>query len=128
MKKLKVLLCFILVFVAVAQCGLVSNAATPYANYFISVNGTEKMALPTPASYEVVGTLNLAMTDIGSLNGATDMELVNYEVTDAEGNTVTYTRLYVVDTENNRIVVLTNEPAKKAQSKDLYISNNGSRR
>ncbi len=123
MKKLKVLLCFILVFVAVAQCGLVSNAATPYANYFISTNGTEKMTLPTPAAYEVVGTLNLAMTDIGSLNGAKDMELVDYEVTDAEGNTVTYTRLYVVDTKNNRIVVLTNQPETKEETQDLYISN-----
>ncbi|MBE7056884.1 MAG: hypothetical protein E7388_05540 [Ruminococcaceae bacterium] len=124
MKKLKVFLCLILVFVSVAQCALVSNASTPYANYFISTNGTEKMTLPTPAAYEVIGTLNLAMTDIGSLNGAKDMHLVNYEGTDAEGKTVTYTKLYIVDTKNNRIVILTNEPSSKVVSSDLYISNN----
>ncbi len=124
MKKLKVFICLVLVFVAVAQCALVSNASTPYANYFIANDGTTRMDLPTPAAYEVLGTLNLAMTDVGSLKGAKDMHLVNYDVTDTEGNTVTYTRLYVVDTGNNRIVVLTNEPATKEETQDLYISNN----
>lgn len=124
MKKLKIFLCMLLVLIAVSQCVMVSNATTPYANYFI-VNGTSgKMTLPTPAAYEVVGTLNLSMTDIGSLNAAKDMFLTNVESTDAEGNPITYTRLYIADTDNNRVVVLTNEPSRKSsEDRDLYISN-----
>ena len=124
MKKLKVFLCMLLVLIAASQCILVSNATTPYANYFIVNSGTSKMTLPTPAAYEVIGTLNLSMTDIGSLKSAKDMYLTNVEETDAEGNMVSYTRLYVADTDNNRIVILTNEPNRKGDSgKDLYISN-----
>ena len=124
MKKLKIFLCMLLVLIAISQCALVSNATTPYANYFIVSGSNDKMTLPTPAAYEVIGTLNLSMTDIGSLNAAKDMYLTNVETTDADGNAVNYTRIYIADTDNNRVVVLTNEPSTKASDgRDLYISN-----
>ena len=124
MRKFKVFLCILLALIAVSQCALSAYADTPYANYFIVQGSSEKMTLPTPAAYEVIGTLNLSMTDIGSLNAAKDMYLTNLERTDENGNTVLYTKLYVADTDNNRIVILTNEPSSKASDgTDLYISN-----
>ena len=122
MKKSKIILSVILVIVCVFTAVLPASA-TPYANYFISSVGTSRMALPTPAAYEVLGTLNLALTDIGSLNNPKDMHLVNVEETDENGVTHTYARLYIADTDNKRIVILTNKPAETDDGRDLYISN-----
>lgn len=124
MKKIKFAFCLLLVLILSMQC-LGVSATTPYANYFI-VAGEDEMTLPTPAAYEVAGTLNLSMTDIGSLKGAKDMFATFVDTVDESGNEVSYTRLYVADTENNRVVVLTNEPdkSKRNAGKDMYISNN----
>ena len=86
MKKIKFAFCLLLVLILSMQC-LGVSAATPYANYFI-VAGEDEMTLPTPAAYEVAGTLNLSMTDIGSLKGAKDMFATFVDTVDESGNDI----------------------------------------
>lgn len=114
--KIKRFFCVLLIVIAALQIAVPSSAATPYANYFITTQG--KMTLPTPAAYEVMGTINLASTSIGSLNKAKDMFMKSYDVENEDGSTSVYTRLYIADTENNRIVVLTNEPLSAGEVAD----------
>lgn len=120
--KMKRFFCVLLIIVAALQIAIPSSASTPYANYFISSWEGGQFVMSTPAAYEVMGTINLASTGIGSLNKAKDMFMQSYTTENEDGSSSVFTRLYVADTENNRIVVLTNEPLKDGEIADPTLN------
>lgn len=90
--KMKRFLCVILIIIAALQIAIPSSASTPYANYFITELDGEVTSLSTPAAYEVLGTINLASTSIGSLNKPKDLFMTSYETENEDGSTSVYTR------------------------------------
>ncbi len=124
--KLRKFLCMIIVFVITLPMVLPAYGATPYANYFLSDDGWN---LPTPAAYKAVKVIDFKTKEEGKLTAPSDLFIAK------NGN------IYIVDSGNNRIVVLNSkheflfdvkgnpddpeDPANLNNPKGVYVDSNG---